>query len=215
MKNWKIYAVLAFMVFIIPTYAQTNPEDERPPRFSFGARSTMSLFSHGEPETIGVGAGGQFRVQITDRINTEWFADVISTRLHHGLASRMDYHIGWSVMFYILHPKNFSRKFTPYVVAGHCFDYTRLSIHQRDETPKARWSSAVQMGGGVHYNITRRFDITLTCQYMMHLGNDLHIHFHEDGSAEIEEHAGTTGEGHLLVNLSVNYKIGKPWKRKK
>ncbi len=50
---------------------------------------------------------------------------------------------------------------------------------------------------------------------MMHLGNDLHIHLHEDGSAEIEEHAGTTGEGHLLIHLSVNYKIGKPWKRKK
>ncbi|MGL4599812.1 MAG: hypothetical protein ACRCYO_19965, partial [Bacteroidia bacterium] len=39
---------------------------------------------------------GQFRIRLTDRINTEWFADYISTNLNN-LASRSDYHIGWSV----------------------------------------------------------------------------------------------------------------------
>ncbi len=182
-----------------------------PGRFQLGIRATTSLFSHdnGAP---GYGVGGHFRILVHERINTEWFADVLFTDIG-GLANRNDYHIGWSVIFYVLKPKNFTRKFLPYVVAGHCFDYTNIHITSRNED-KGRFSSAVQMGAGLHYNITPKFDISFTTQYMLHLGGELHTHI-DNGEIEIEEHPGVSWEGHLLLSLSVNYKIAQLWKRKK
>lgn len=182
---------------------------------SLGVRSTVSAFNHGDPKEWGYGLGGHFRLQLIDRLNTEWYADILSNDIK-GKAHRYDYHIGWSVMFYIIDPKGFNRKLTPFVEAGHCFDLTRIRLNG-PEAPKAqqRLSSAVQMGLGCHYNITPKFDITLKAQYMLHLGKELHAHEEEDGSIEIEEHKNAGWEGHLLVTLSFNYKFLKLWKPKK
>ncbi len=205
--------LLGLSLWIIPftLFSQKDTVSGKPGRIQMGIRGTTSLFSHdnGAP---GFGGGGHFRILVHERINTEWFADVIFTDIS-GLANRQDYHIGWSVMFYILKPKNFTRKFLPYVVAGHCFDWTNIYVPVRDEN-RGRFSSAVQMGAGLHYNITPRWDISLTTQYMLHLGGELHTHV-ENGEVEVEEHEGTSWEGHMLVSLSINYKIAQLWKRKK
>ncbi len=183
-----------------------------PGRFTLGVRSTTSLFSHdnGAP---GFGFGGQFRILVHERINTEWYSDVIFTDIG-GLAKRQDFHIGWSVMFYILKPKNFQRKFLPYIVAGNCFDYTRVEVNNNPGRNYGKFSSAVQMGAGLHYNITPKFDISLTTQYMFHLGGSLHAEV-EGNDVHVEEHNEVSFEGHLLLNLSINYKIAQLWKKRK
>lgn len=189
-----------------------NPQYEKQGgNFSLGLRNTFSTFSHGNPKEVSTGVGGHFRLQFVDRVNTEWYADVLPTNIHNK-ANRMDYHVGWSVMYYLINPRGFTRKFTPYAVAGHCFDYTRIKINGENGESRGRWSSAVQAGIGCHYNVTPKFDISLTTQYMLHLGKELHAHEEEDGSIEIEEHKNAGWEGHLLISVSVNYKFLKLWK---
>lgn len=48
-------------------------------QFSLGLRTTTSVFGH-DP-VPGLGVGGQFRLQILDYIDTEWFADYITMDL--------------------------------------------------------------------------------------------------------------------------------------
>ena len=207
--------LLGLSLWMVPlsVFSQKNDTIKTlPGRFTLGVRSTTSLFSHdnGAP---GFGGGGQFRILVHERINTEWFADVIFTDIG-GLAKRQDYHIGWSVMFYLMKPKNFQRKFLPYVLAGNCFDYTRVMVNSRPGSDYGKFSSAVQMGFGLHYNITPRWDVSFTTQYMWHLGGELHTEV-ENGDIQVEEHNQVSFEGHLLLTLSINYKLAQLWKRKK
>src|SRR5687768_5434172 len=81
--------------------------------FELGMRNTLSLF--GNDGTFGFGTGGQFRLMLGKKLNTEWFADYIQTDLYN-MGKRTDAHIGWSVMFYML---NEPKKFDPYLIAGH------------------------------------------------------------------------------------------------
>lgn len=69
----------------------------------------------------------------------------------------------------------------------------------------------MQMGIGVHFNLTNRFDLTLKTQYMLHLGGHIHADRNSQGVFEIHEHEGFQAEGHLLNTISINYKIGKLW----
>ncbi len=194
--------------------------DEDPPEFykndgggilSFGVRSTYSTFSDNDWSNTGIGAGGSFRLQLSPRINTEWFFDYINSDIYRK-ASRLDYHIGWSVMFYPL-PKNYfnHQPFRPYILAGHCFDYTYISENANPRGNNvSRWSSAVQAGLGTHINFSPRFNASLTAQYMMHLGN--HVHAEVQGNTvTIEEHQGFSLEGHLLFTLGIHYKIVDLW----
>lgn len=183
--------------------------------FSLGARSTISAFSH---DGLGLGTGGQFRVQLNERVNTDWFADFISINDKDGIRSEY-YHIGWSVLFYPIKDRNFPKVLQPYIVAGHCFDYNKKTVIYEPSITEDRWGSAVQAGLGTHLNITKRFDISITSQYMIHLTNELEvvkpisildIHDH-DHVTEIKNHNHKGLEGHLLTTLSLNYKIGKLW----
>ncbi|MEO9257439.1 MAG: hypothetical protein ABI207_03595, partial [Crocinitomicaceae bacterium] len=63
--------------------------------FSFGVRSTMSFFKN----SPSVGFGGQVRLQLANRINTEWFGDFTRGNIQN-MGNRSDYHVGWSVMYY-------------------------------------------------------------------------------------------------------------------
>lgn len=181
---------------------------------SFGVRNTYSLFGEHITGAYGAGAGGQFRIQLSDRVNTEWFGDVISTNILNKV-HRTDYHIGWSVMYYPMDTDGFTKKFTPYIAVGHCFDQTQVRINGRNGAYKSRFSSAVQAGAGAHYNISPRLDITLLSQYMLHLGNEVHTHLEADGTMEIEEHSNAGWEGHLLITFGVNYKLIRLWNSNK
>ncbi len=186
--------------------------------FELGMRNTLSLF--GNDNTFGFGTGGHFRIMLGKKLNTEWFADYIRTDLYN-LGKRTDAHIGWSVMFYMLdEPKHLD----PYLIAGHCFDFTKVRAYNvLTEVPNEstdRWSSAVQAGLGTHYYIGNRCNVTLAAQYMLHLGTDIHAEEAQDATGKdflsiTEEGNGKlTFEGHLLVSLSLNFKIGNLWGQK-
>jgi hypothetical protein len=181
-----------------------------------GVRSTASLF--GDAGNHGLGVGGQFRLRFHRQIGSEWFADYIVTDID-GIGKREDAHIGWSVMFYPFSSEN--KRFSPYLLAGHCFDYTKVSPYASSTLPNAqteRWSSAIQMGLGTHYYINNWSDISLSVQYMTHLGNDIHTEIVEQNGLRyltVSDHNhGVSLEGHFLATLSFNVKIGRLWNRK-
>ena len=175
---------------------------------SLGLRTTTSLFTN--EQNPGLGTGGQFRIGLGKRVNTEWFADYIQSNIAN-LGRRRDVHIGWSVMYY---PFAVKKTFSPYVVAGHCFDYTHVSSFSTDVQAQKRWRSATQAGAGVSWALSNNTDLTLLSQYMIHLGNDVHYHIDEhDGvkKLEIDPKPHSSLEGHLLVTLSLNIKIADLW----
>lgn len=208
---------LISITFSFSVIAQDKDTNRGSGDFSLGMRTTISTFT--DAGSIGMGAGGEFRLRLMKHINTEWFADYITTNIQN-LGYRRDGHIGWSVLFYLDKNPLQVGKVTPYVLAGHCFDYTKVYSLWPGISPAERWSSAVQAGVGMHYNLTSRFDISLLTQYMLHLGT--HIETHVDylpGAADgkylnITKESGTSLEGHLLITLSVNYCLGHLWGRK-
>jgi hypothetical protein len=191
------------------------PEYHPQGTIQMGMRSTVSLFNRdGGP---GYGVGGQFRIWLAKKVNTEWFADYITTDLD-GLGKRVDGHIGWSVMFYPFEGLLRSR-FNPYLIAGHCFDLTKVTPYNSytdlhtDESLKRR-SSATQAGLGIHWNITSRFNLSLSTQYMIHLGKNIHAEIIENNSSKqllVVETDGFSMEGHLLTSLSLNIRLGDLW----
>lgn len=203
------------VALMLPLLLHAQQFENQGGNLSLGVRNTLSLFNHGDPTELGYGMGGHFRLQATDRINTEWYADILSNNIHNK-AHRYDYHIGWSVMYYLIKTKAFTRPVTPFVEAGHCFDLTRIRLNGADAAPaQQRLSTAVHMGIGTHFNITPKFDISLKAQYMLHIGPELEAEEQPDGSIEIEKHKNAGWEGHLLISLSANYKIAKLWKPKR
>jgi hypothetical protein len=175
---------------------------------SLGGRSTLSLFDN---DGKGIGTGGQFRIQLSNRVNTDWFADYISINVNDKVRSEY-IHIGWSVLYYVFNNRQHPKIVQPYILAGHCFDYNKKTVLQQPGINKDRWGSAVQAGIGSHFNLTERFDVSLTCQYMIHLTNELEV---EDNGATVDivEHKNSSLEGHLLTTVSLNYKIAKLWKK--
>lgn len=207
MKQTKKIFSIFFGLFFLCTNAQDSV-GVRPKNggwFSLGARSTVSGFSG---EGFGIGTGGQFRIQLADQVNTEWFADYITVNIKDKVRSDY-YHIGWSVMFY---PMKEVKKIQPYVLAGHCFDYNKVTLIGNETISIDRWGSAVQAGLGAHLNLTKRFDVTLSSQYMIHLSTVLHADV-GDNYVTLSEEQTTTLHGHLLTTVSLNYKIGKLWGR--
>jgi hypothetical protein len=213
MNAMKYYLIMAALFFSIGGNAQKKEKGNNTFSggvISLGARTTGSLFND-EGSGNGTGLGGQFRVQFSDEVNSDWFADYITSPLGN-FANRTDYHIGWSVMFYPLkHNAEKPAFLKPYMVIGHCFDYTRVVDNRDSKNYGERWSSAVQGGLGTHFNLTPRMDISLTSQYMIHLGNDILAEGREDGSVVIKDEKGSSLEGHLLMTVSMNYKIADLW----
>jgi hypothetical protein len=174
---------------------------------SLGTRNTFSMFN--DDPGIGVGIGGQYRIQLSDRINTEWFFDYITSK-NKTYTNRNDYHIGWSVMYYPGSTVDFSNLLQPYIVAGHCFDYSKV-WEQKNKTNYAdRWSMATQAGIGTHINITRFLDCSLSAQYMLHFGKEIKTTIDKDIVA-IEKQNYTSPDGHFLCTVSFNYKLFHLW----
>lgn len=207
MKQVQKIALTFFNLFFLCALAQNAeaPKKNNAGWFSLGARSTLSAFSD---EGAGLGTGGQFRIQLANQVNTDWFADYIAINIKDKVRSDY-YHIGWSVLFY---PVKEVKKVQPFALAGHCFDYNRVTLINSPTTTADRWGSAVQAGFGAHFNITDRFDVTLMSQYMIHLSTVLETEI-GDNYVTIVEEKSTTLHGHLLTTVSLNYKIGKLWNR--
>jgi hypothetical protein len=178
--------------------------------FSLGVRSTVSAFNDGVWKNVGVGSGGQFNVQATNRVNTAWFFDYISGGVG-AYAHRTDYHIGWSVMYYLV-PSSTEKlvKIQPYILVGHCFDYSNLKDNSNQNNFAERWSSAIQAGFGSHYNFSKRCDLFLQAQYMIHLGNDIDAN-KINGAIVFTNENRVNLVGHILISVGINYKITDLW----
>ena len=206
--------ILSFWLLACISYSQSKKDSSYGGQFSLGVRNTLSVFT--DAQSVGMGSGGEFRIRLAKQINTEWFGDYISTDIQ-GLGYRRDAHIGWSVLFYLSKNPLTAGKVTAYVLAGHCFDFTEVYSTYPGVGSAQRWSSAVQGGFGIHYNITKKFDISLLSQYMLHLGTNIITSIDNEGSYQylsITRGPGLSREGHLLTTLSVNYEIGNLWGRK-
>jgi hypothetical protein len=184
--------------------------------FSLGMRSSISLF--GNEGNTGLGAGAQMQLRFFQWMNSEWFLDYITTNISD-LGYRRDAHIGWSVIF---EPKHYEIKenqiLTPFIIAGHCFDYTEVHSFTEQGGQAKRWSSAVQAGLGLNYRLNNRFNFGLNCHYMLHLGKHLDAHIHGSGAnqhLEVELSDSNELEGHLFLVLSLNVIIADLWKSKK
>ena len=202
--------LVLFCSFIPMVSMAQQQVDKESGYFSLGIRTAFSAFS--DAGYSGMGYGGQYRIRVLERMNTDWFADYITTDIA-GIAKREDMHIGWSILAYPFNAQMTAGKFTPYILAGHCFDWTKVS---KNDSPmaKEKWSSAVQAGLGMHYNVTDRMDISLTAQYMMHLGKAVHAEVFEiDGKKDvmITKSPVSGVEGHMLINLSMNVRLFDMW----
>ena len=220
------YSVL-FSLFTIGQEVEESKKDKPAEvgQFQLGMRSTVSLFDH--QAYPGLGFGGQFRVRPSRRLNTEWYLDYIKTDIS-GLGQRETAHIGWSVMFYPFNAEAKKGSFTPYIIGGHCFDYAKVTSNSYfvpqsiipTQNSVRRWSTAVQMGLGTNFYVSEKVDISLSGQYMSHLGKELHVDVlnydgeevgHHDTGVNnhliINEEASAVLEGHLLLTLSMNIRI--------
>jgi opacity protein-like surface antigen len=204
LKTFRITIIAVFCTIALS--AEVGNSAPKPSgQFELGARTSASLFS--SSDSGGFGTGGQFRIRILESLNTEWFADYL-TGAATELGYREDAHIGWSVMFYPFASPYAPGKFTPYLLAGHCFDYTRVARYS-DNTGTDRFSSAIQAGMGTHYHIDDRFNISLSGQYMLHLGSDIHTSVSNQVLTITKANAAF--EGHLLFTFSLNYRVGNLW----
>lgn len=214
MKKRFILAAFLFPLLAAAQESTGETKDLESGKLQLGMRSVLSAFS--DNKYTGMGLGGQFRLKLGNRLNTEWFADYITSNVED-LAHRTDYHIGWAVQYYPFNNVIAKGKFTPYIEAGHCFDYTEVVQNTYSHLSLSRWSSAVHSGIGTCYNISDNFDVSLSAKYMLHMGKDIHTQVVK-GPTDIPEVQMTkesaTLEGHLLVTLSLNVYIGDLWGRK-
>ena len=217
MKNI-LFLLIVLLIVVEVSIAQDSLSKKESGKLMLGMRSTMSAFN--DDGATGMGVGGQFRIRFGSRLNSDWFLDYITTDIK-GLAKRTDYHIGWSVLYYPFNAEINKGKFTPYILAGHCFDWTEVvknGTYESFNAPQKRFSSAIQSGLGAHYNLSDNVDVSLTAQYMLHLGKDINTSVFDNeitGKKDImitKEDIGL--EGHLLINLSLNVYLIDLWNKK-
>jgi hypothetical protein len=226
-KNPIMLKKLLPLVFLVPVLASAQnsnneTKDYESGKLQLGMRTVVSAFS--DSKYTGFGLGGQFRLKLGSRLNTEWFADYITTNIED-YANRTDLHVGWAVQYYPFNKEIKKGKITPFIEAGHCFDFTRIDLIMSNPVTTystvpslQRWSSAVHTGIGSCFNLADNFDMSLSAKYMLHLGNDLHTAIVKGPTdiptAELTEGKATL-EGHLLITLSLNVYIGDLWGKEK
>ena len=202
-----LITITAFL-FYLPLGAQElNIKNTKAGILSIGARSSIGIVNDGKWQKTAFGTGGQFRLQFSDRINTDWFIDYLTADLDD-YAWRADCHIGWSVIYYL--SKNQNNFIQPYLLAGHCFEYLKFTDNQNPDNFANRWSASIQGGGGLQFNITQRFDISLVAQYMLHLGTKITAS-NSEGITTFTKTSGLGIQDHVLLHISLNYKIADLW----
>ncbi len=197
----RLFAVLILFSFSVVVSASSVNNFRSTKSFSLGMRSTVSMFSD---DGVGMGTGGQFRIQSNQRLNTDWFADYILINQANQVKSEY-IHIGWSVLYYPLKAPTKAYTVQPFLLAGHCFDYNQKTLLANTSINKHRWGAAPQMGMGFHFWLTDRADITWITQYMVHLTKEIELV--EASNPYFELASSKAFEGHWLNTISVNYKL--------
>jgi hypothetical protein len=200
--------IILLVASLLPVNAQElRMKNSRAGILSLGVRASYGLVNDGKWQRPAFGSGAQFRLQFSDRVNTEWFLDHLTADLSD-FGWRADTHIGWSVMYYLT--KNPLPKVQPYLLAGHCFEYLRFTDNASSANFAERWSASVQAGVGTHFKITKRFDISATAQYMVHFGTKIFAS-HDNDVTTFAVKKGAGIHDHILLHISLNYKIADLW----
>ena len=79
---------ILFLALFLPWISKAQePLDKESGYFQLGVRNVVSAFS--DDGGYGFGYGGQFRIRVLNRLNTDWYADYITTDIA-GIAKRED-----------------------------------------------------------------------------------------------------------------------------
>ncbi len=206
---WKVILLLPLFALLLSTTGQAQGRKLEAGQFGLGMRNAMNFW--GENDMLGFGAGGQFKLAFSPRVNTDWFADVISSSGEFD-SYRKDYHIGWGVQFALAKEGFGSHMFVPYIMAGQCFDLTRVGVRGGEETPLI-FSAAVQGGAGVSSFVHKAVELNLQLQYMMHLTQHVHLEMDDHGHTHTEVEKGASASGHLLGTFSFTVYFLRLWNR--
>jgi hypothetical protein len=222
MKSFSRYILIILFISLLPafTIAQVKKDTLSDPTgyLSMGARNCFSRFSTNGKAFIGKGAGGQFALRIAKDFNSHWFADWITSNINN-LAQRSDFHSGFSMMPQVFSPRLGSRSLALFPLAGICIDYTKFQIttgknYTSGPTFLERYSFAVQAGCGATLPVSDRLDLSLEAHYMLHIGTDVDIEMSGE-NVRLIKLKGTNLEGHLVLALSMDFKLFKLWESKK
>lgn len=224
-KSLKTVSLLLLLLGPCFLFAQDKPSREtitQKGRFGFGIRGSYNFFPE-KNSFRGWGTGGNFKLGVSKKVNTEFFMDFINS--DDGRSGyRHDHHVGWSVQ--ISPFGNFGEgTVRPYLLAGQCFDLTQVGIHPTrgwsayypaQKTPYV-FSAAVQMGLGLSAFIHKNMELTFQAQYMIHLGKDVHIDYSPmavDGAPVLEIEKETKPDGHIILSMTANYYFLRLWKKR-
>jgi hypothetical protein len=198
--------MIAFL-FLFPYTASFSQADTTSAAgtLSFGVRSSWGLVYEGDWQRMAFGSGAQMRVQFSDKVNSEWFLDFLQGDLED-IGKRSDIHIGWSVLYYPMNRKGFIQ---PYILAGHCFEFLRISENMNSDNKVQRTSASIQAGTGVHFHISPKCDLSVEAQYMMHFGPNIEVV--SPVPVEFVKETGLTLQDHVLLHFSINYSIASLW----
>lgn len=184
--------------------------------FSVTRRTSWSMWGLNQWKLTGLGLGTAFRIQFSQRLNSEWYADYIKTH-YKGKVYRGDRHLTNTLMYYFRKLDTFKYKFHPFITTSvFCLDITKVEEVGPGGQSLQRFSFSQQFGAGTHFFFTERFDISIYAQYYNHLGNDIHIEEHDDGTLHMEAVKERISlEGHMFLVFSVGYRIGDLWGNRK
>jgi hypothetical protein len=208
--GWRrVMPMLIVLLVMLPAFGQAQENRLAAGRFGLGMRNAFNLW--GGNKMFGTGAGGQFKLAFSPRVNTDFFADIIDSKGEYN-SFRKDYHIGWGVQFALAKQGFGSHKIVPYVMAGQCFDLTKVGVVYETASPLV-FSAAVQGGAGISSFVHRNVELNLQAQYMMHMTQHVHLNFDESGSASYDVEKGASAEGHFLTTFSVTFYFLSIWNR--
>lgn len=190
--------MLTIACLSLPQRALAQEKPFKGGQFALGLRNSLNVFGHGG--IVGLGAGGHFKLSATRRVNTEWFSDIIQSQGNDAIIRR-DYHIGWAVQFALPKGGFASHRFVPYLMAGQCFDLTKVGFRGQYESPLV-FSAAAQAGVGVSHFITPSLELNLQSHYMMHLGKHVDAELDGNGIGHVRVENGVELAGHWLTTFS-------------
>lgn len=200
-------SILLFVLFLWlnPEVEAQNDSLTSAGQLSVGVRSSWGLVYEHDWNRMSFGSGGQFRLRFSDKVNSDWFFDFLQGDLDD-IGRRTDIHIGWCVLYY---PINKQGTWQPYLLAGHCFEFLKMSENGNTDNFANRKSASIQAGAGVQLHLSKRADISFVAQYMMHFGTNIDVV--STNPLVFEKPGGIALQDHVLLHFSLNYVIADLW----
>lgn len=177
---------------------------------TFGTRSSVTLSPQGD--NVGTGFGGVMRLKFSRRINSEWFADYITSNIA-GLARKTDNQLGGAVLFYPFNSFVEQGRKIPFLVLGQALVNSRITKNGLNGETASQWYPLANAGIGGHWYFTNKFDFSLSCQYMQPLGRGIEASEFSgsQGEREITINENVRTPGYFFLNLSFNATIADLW----